>query len=74
MRYMYTHKCNLDIKVVETAIEFLYDTLKRLPFSSHEELTRQYGVLKLTNIMGNKSIPKFCKLNLISLCYGAGKI
>ena len=23
--------------------------------------------------MGNKSIPKFCKLNLISLCHGAGK-
>ena len=31
-------------------------------------------ILKLTNKMGNKSIPKLCKLNLMSLCHGAGKI
>ena len=42
--------------------------LKR-PFSSHEESTRQHGVLKLTNSKGNKSLPKFCKLNLIRLCH-----
>ena len=47
--------------------------LKRLPFSSFEELTRKHGVLKLTNIMGNKSIPKFSKLNPMSVCQGAGK-
>ena len=31
------------------------------------------GVLKLTNIMEIKSIPKLCKLNPIPVCQGAGK-
>ena len=47
--------------------------LKSLPFSNYEELTRKHGVLKLTNIIENKSIPKLCKLNPISVCQSAGK-
>ena len=47
--------------------------LKRIPFSNYEELPCKHGVLKLTNIMGNKSIPRFCKLNPISACQVAGK-
>ena len=31
------------------------------------------GVLKLTNIVGNKSIPEFCKLNRILVLHVAGK-
>ena len=46
---------------------------KRLPFSNYEELPCKHGVLKLTNIMGNKSIPKLCKLNPIPVWQVAGK-
>ena len=48
-------------------------TFKRLSFSSYEKLPRKHSVWRLINIMGNKSMPKFCKLNQISLCHGAGK-
>ena len=42
--------------------------VKRLPFSNcyYEKLTRKHVVFNLTNIMGNKSIPKLCKLNPVS--------